>query len=70
MKRLNTHEPASHTRNPRLGLHFVVALSGLLAGLAQCTAAQTADGAFLPNSSPYGKSYAEWSAAWWRWTHQ
>jgi len=24
-------------------------------------------GVFPPNSSPYGKTYAEWTAAWWQW---
>jgi hypothetical protein len=29
---------------------------------------QTAFGAYPPDTTPYGKSYAEWSAAWWQWS--
>jgi len=69
MESSSTREPASHSKRPRLILYSVVALGGLLAGSATLSAAQTTDGVFLPNSTPYSKSYAEWSVAWWQWAN-
>ena len=41
-------------------LFMVVAVNPLLQG-------QVTNGVFLSGASPYGSTYAQWSAAWWRW---
>jgi hypothetical protein len=40
--------------------------AGLFLGAPALPAAQT-PGVLSPNAQAYGKSYAEWSAAWWQW---
>jgi len=43
-----------------------VLAAGLFLGAPALPAAQT-PGVLSPDAQPYGKSYAEWSAAWWQW---
>ncbi len=38
-----------------------------LIGVGLIAAAPPSGGVFPPNASPYGQSYAEWSANWWQW---
>jgi hypothetical protein len=57
------------TRFARPSLAPVVLLAALLlaapAGLAKNRGGAT--GVLPPDSSPYGKTYGEWAARWWRW---
>ena len=48
---------------PALGVAALLTLVLAFAALA----ARATPGVLPPNSKPYGKSYGQWSAAWWRW---
>src|SRR5882724_2678880 len=45
---------------------LLVAGALLLAGAVPVLSQQT-PGVLPPKAQPYGKSYSEWSAAWWQW---
>jgi hypothetical protein len=53
---------------------YVVGLIAVLLGLLVATRASARPGftvnprIFSPDSRPFGKSYGEWSAAWWQWS--
>jgi hypothetical protein len=44
-----------------------MALAFLLLLWAPGAVGQITNGVFLPSSTPYGKTYAQWSAGWWQW---
>ncbi len=46
---------------------LIVAFTSLALLCALPVGAQTTNGIFLPGSTPYGQTYAHWSAAWWQW---
>ena len=48
-------------------LSLLLAFIMLLLHWAPRARGQTTNGVFLPNSTPYGMSYAQWSAGWWQW---
>ena len=39
----------------------------LLAAVPPAVLGQVTNGVYLSGSSPYGRTYAQWSAAWWQW---
>jgi hypothetical protein len=47
-------------------LHLSILAAGL-AALVGISAAQAYGGVLPPQSHPFGKSYSQWSAAWWQW---
>jgi hypothetical protein len=42
-------------------------LAALLAAVPPAVLGQMTNGVYLAGSSPYGRTYAQWSAAWWQW---
>lgn len=67
----------SQTKSAR-GLKFLAlaTVALLMVALLVASSAATAQAdkkpspvVFAPNSQPYGKSYGEWSALWWRWAY-
>jgi hypothetical protein len=53
-----------------LQLGFLTAtFAALVVSWALPVGAQTSNGVFLPDSTPYSKTYAQWSAGWWQWNY-
>jgi hypothetical protein len=57
----------SRRRRSSAVLLLLAVLATILLRGAPSTEGQTTNGVFLPGSTPYGKTYEQWSAGWWQW---
>jgi hypothetical protein len=69
MKDSSQQPNQTSTRRFRSAWFIAIVLATLAVTWPRTAEGQITNGVFASASSPYGKTYAQWSAGWWQWTY-